>query len=65
MRRFSYLLLAACLCVSVTGCGGDAATTTTDGPAVSEPANESGDDGSEAKEGEDSGTEETEESAEE
>ena len=50
MRHFSFLLLAACLCFSVTGCGGDAATT--NAPVVSAPAGGSEEPGSDAKEGE-------------
>ena len=34
MRQFSYLLLAACLCLPVVGCGGEAA----DAPAATPPA---------------------------
>lgn len=36
MRRFSYLLLAACLCLPVVGCGGEAADT----PAATPPASD-------------------------
>jgi len=37
MRRISSLFLAACFCVFLVGCGGDAATT--EEPAVSAPEN--------------------------
>lgn len=51
MRRFSYLLMAMCLCLPAVGCGGEAA----DAPAESAPAADSdagsgtADDGSAAK----------------
>ena len=51
MRRFSYLLLAACLCLPLVGCGGDAATTETPAAPAAEAGGEATEEaGSEAKE---------------
>ena len=47
MKRFSYLLLAACFCLPLVGCGGDAAAPAADAPAAG---------GDAASEGEGSGT---------
>lgn len=63
MRQLSFLFLAACLCISVVGCGGDAATT--DAPATPAADDGSAAAGSEAKEDAAAGSEAKEEATEE
>lgn len=59
MRRFSYFLLAACLCLPLVGCSGDAAAPADDAPATSEGGDAAGSgDSGDATEG--SGSAETE-----
>lgn len=52
MRRFSYFLLAACLCLPLVGCSGDAAAPADDAPTTSE-----GGDSDDAAAGSDSSSE--------
>lgn len=52
MRRFSYFLLAACLCLPLVGCGDKAADSGDSGAAASEEGDAGSgteEDGSEAK----------------
>lgn len=42
MRRFSYLLLAVCLCLPLAGCGGDSAPAGGESDATSEAGGDAG-----------------------
>lgn len=64
MRRLSYLFLAACFCLPLVGCGGEAEKAAPAAPATEEGAEEgSAAAGSEAKEEAAAGSEAKEEPA--
>ncbi len=61
MRQFSFLFVAACLCLPVVGCGGDAATS--DAPATPAADDGSASAGSDGKEADAGGSDAKEEAA--